>query len=116
MSNQTNDETDSVPSRKGDEKEISFDELGIEPAILNAIKEMGFETPTPIQSAALPVLLSSQNDMIGLAQTGTGKTAAFGIPLIQKLKENDPLTRGLILRPTRSAIRLPLIFLKGART
>lgn len=101
MSNQTDDETVSVPSHQREEKEISFDELGIEPAILKAIKEMGFEIPTPIQSEALPLLLTGGHDMIGLAQTGTGKTAAFGIPLIQKLKERDPLTRGLILSPTR---------------
>ena len=57
-----------------------FNELGIRHDIVNAITELGFEKPTPIQESAIPVLLSGSNDFVGLAQTGTGKTAAFGLP------------------------------------
>ncbi|HEY3314533.1 MAG TPA: DEAD/DEAH box helicase [Bacillota bacterium] len=77
-----------------------FSALGIHPAILKALDEMGFEEPSPIQAAAIPVLLEGK-DLVGQAQTGTGKTAAFAIPLLQRL---DPAVRGpqaLVLAPTR---------------
>ena len=60
----------------------SFEALGLNETILSSITELGFETPTPIQEKAIPVLLSGTKDFIGLAQTGTGKTAAFGLPLL----------------------------------
>jgi len=60
-----------------------FEALGIEARVVKAITELGFETPTPIQEQAIPVLLKEEKDLVGLAQTGTGKTAAFGLPLIQ---------------------------------
>ena len=63
---------------------IKFEELEIRPQILRAVMEMGFEAATPIQAAAIPVVMSGK-DVIGQAQTGTGKTAAFGIPLLEKL-------------------------------
>ena len=79
---------------------IRFDELGLMPQILRGIEEMGFEETTPIQAQAIPVVMSGC-DMIGQAQTGTGKTAAFGIPLLQKVDPNSKKTQALILSPTR---------------
>src|SRR6201994_215930 len=78
-----------------------FIELGIRHDIVNAISELGFENPTPIQEQLIPVLLTGNNDFVGLAQTGTGKTAAFGLPLLELLdfEENHP--QALILCPTR---------------
>lgn len=80
--------------------ETTFAELGLLESTLKAISELGFETPTPIQAMAIPVLLSGC-DLIGLAQTGTGKTAAFGLPLIEKMDPTDYRTQALILAPTR---------------
>ena len=65
-----------------------FDELEINPSILRAIEEMGFEEPSPIQANAIPVILGGK-DVVGQAQTGTGKTAAFGIPLLQSIDIKD---------------------------
>jgi ATP-dependent RNA helicase DeaD len=78
-----------------------FIQLGIRHDIVNAISELGFENPTPIQEQSIPVLLTGSNDFVGLAQTGTGKTAAFGLPLLELLdfEENHP--QALILCPTR---------------
>src|SRR3982751_823181 len=61
----------------------SFEDLGLNEQLLSSVKQLGFETPTAIQEKAIPVLLSGTKDFIGLAQTGTGKTAAFGLPLLQ---------------------------------
>ncbi|REJ85191.1 MAG: ATP-dependent helicase [Bacteroidetes bacterium] len=79
----------------------SFHELGLGENLLKAIKELGFETPTPIQEQAIPMLLEDNTDFIGLAQTGTGKTAAFGLPLLEKTDFNSSQTQALILAPTR---------------
>src|SRR6201985_2994038 len=78
-----------------------FIQLGIRHDIVNAISDLGFENPTPIQEQSIPVLLTGSNDFVGLAQTGTGKTAAFGLPLLELLdfEENHP--QALILCPTR---------------
>jgi ATP-dependent RNA helicase DeaD len=78
-----------------------FEALGIDPKIVQAITELGFETPTPIQEQAIPVLLKEEKDLVGLAQTGTGKTAAFGLPLIQTVDFSSKNTQALILCPTR---------------
>jgi len=78
-----------------------FTDLGLNEAILRAVADMGFETPSEIQAKAIPILLESNTDMVSLAQTGTGKTAAFGFPLIQKIDANSRTTQGLILSPTR---------------
>lgn len=78
----------------------TFTELGLAENTLKAITDLGFETPTPIQALAIPALLTG-GDFIGLAQTGTGKTAAFGLPLIEKLNAEDTNTQALILAPTR---------------
>lgn len=78
-----------------------FIELGIRHDIVNAITELGFESPTPIQEQAVPVLLGGSNDFVGLAQTGTGKTAAFGLPLLELLDFSQKHPQALILCPTR---------------
>lgn len=78
-----------------------FSTLGIRHDIVNAIAELGFENPTPIQEQAIPVLLSGSNDFVGLAQTGTGKTAAFGLPLLELLDFEKNHPQALILCPTR---------------
>jgi ATP-dependent RNA helicase DeaD len=78
-----------------------FLNLGIRHDIVNAITELGFENPTPIQEQAIPVLLSGSNDFVGLAQTGTGKTAAFGLPLLELLDFTKNYPQALILCPTR---------------
>ncbi len=80
---------------------ISFPELGVGENVLKAIKELGFMEPTPIQQQAIPILLKNERDFVGLAQTGTGKTAAFGIPLLELIDLHLPLTQALILAPTR---------------
>ena len=79
----------------------TFEELGVSEEIRRAISELGFEHPMPVQEEVIPYLLGEGNDVIALAQTGTGKTAAFGIPLLQKLDPNNRETQALILSPTR---------------
>ncbi|MFO7721537.1 MAG: DEAD/DEAH box helicase [Gillisia sp.] len=78
-----------------------FEQLGLNPAILKAIEDLGFESPSEVQEKAIPILLEKDTDMVALAQTGTGKTAAFGFPLIHKINANSKQTQGLILSPTR---------------
>lgn len=78
----------------------SFDELGLSPAVLKSIKQVGYEQPSPIQSASIPVLMAGK-DIIGQAQTGTGKTAAFALPMLSKLDAKDSNTQLLVLAPTR---------------
>ena len=79
----------------------TFEELGVSSEILQAITEMGFVSPMPVQEEVIPYLLGEGNDVIALAQTGTGKTAAFGIPLLQKIDVENEETQALILSPTR---------------
>ena len=79
----------------------SFEALGLSGELLEAVRQLGFETPTPIQEQAIPILLKGNTDLVGLAQTGTGKTAAFGLPLLQLVEESDRSTQALILAPTR---------------
>lgn len=78
-----------------------FEQLGLDEPILKAISDMGFETPSEIQQKAIPTLLANGADMVALAQTGTGKTAAFGFPLLQLIDTDSRVTQGLILSPTR---------------
>jgi ATP-dependent RNA helicase DeaD len=78
-----------------------FEALGLKAEIVQSITDMGFETPTPIQEQAIPVLLSGTMDFVGLAQTGTGKTAAFGLPLLQLINPADKFPQALIVCPTR---------------
>ena len=79
----------------------TFLNLGIEKHLLNAINDLGFETPSEIQQKTIPKLLSTECDLVALAQTGTGKTAAFGFPMLQKIDIKSRTTQGLILSPTR---------------
>jgi len=79
----------------------SFESLGIEEGLLHSIAVLGFTEPTPIQEKAIPVLLQGTRDFVGLAQTGTGKTAAFGLPLLQLLNKKDRSPQVLIICPTR---------------
>lgn len=78
-----------------------FEQLGLNESLLLAIKDLGFENPSEVQEKAIPVLLEKNTDLVALAQTGTGKTAAFGFPLIQKIDAEDRSTQALILSPTR---------------
>ena len=78
-----------------------FEQLGLSESLLRAIIDLGFENPTEVQEKAIPLLLEKDTDMVALAQTGTGKTAAFGFPLIQKIDANNRNTQALILSPTR---------------
>ena len=80
---------------------MNFSEIGLNSNILKAITDLGFENPTPIQEQAIPFVLFEETDLIALAQTGTGKTAAFGLPVIQKINENKAQTQSIILCPTR---------------
>ena len=79
---------------------VRFDELNLHPQILRGIREMGFEEATPIQSKAIPTVMEGV-DVIGQAQTGTGKTAAFGIPLLMKVDSHNKKTQAIVLCPTR---------------
>ncbi len=78
-----------------------FEQLGLEDNLLQAITDLGFETPSEVQEKAIPILLEQDKDLVALAQTGTGKTAAFGFPMIQKINVESRTTQGLILSPTR---------------
>jgi len=80
---------------------MSFIEIGVHPEIVRGLVELGFASPTPVQEKIIPVLLGDNGDWINLAQTGTGKTAAFGIPLIQKTDPGSKKTQALVLCPTR---------------
>ena len=79
----------------------NFEELGVRPDLLRGIAEMGFENPMPVQEKVIPVLLNGDHDLVALAQTGTGKTAAFGLPLIQRVDLDRNDTQALVLAPTR---------------
>lgn len=80
---------------------MTFEELGLKSEVLKSLQELGFEAPTPIQQKAIPHLLGENSDFVGLAQTGTGKTAAFGLPLINNIEEHANQPQGLIICPTR---------------
>lgn len=80
---------------------ITFEDLGYKPEILKALTDLGFQTPTPIQEKTAQVLIETDQDLVGLAQTGTGKTAAFGLPIIHDIEVEDHYIHALILTPTR---------------
>ena len=80
---------------------MKFSELNLSNNILKALKEMGFDSPTEIQAKAIPVLLDTKKDFVGQAQTGTGKTGAFAIPLLSKIDFKSNSVQALILAPTR---------------
>ena len=79
----------------------TFEELGVSEEIRRAISELGFEHPMPVQEEVIPYLLGNRNDVIALAQTGTGKTAAFGLPLLQRIDTSSKSTQAIVLSPTR---------------
>jgi ATP-dependent RNA helicase DeaD len=78
-----------------------FADLGLNPGLLLGVQDLGFEKPTPIQAQTIPILLSGDHDLFGLAQTGSGKTAAFGLPLLQHLDLQARGVQALVLSPTR---------------
>ena len=80
---------------------MTFEELGIRKEIILALTDLGFEVPMPVQEKVIPLMLAGQTDLVGLAQTGTGKTAAYGLPLIQQADTGLPFPQALILCPTR---------------
>src|SRR5436190_5946603 len=80
--------------------QMPFSSLGLSPAMVDGVKAMGYVDPTPIQLRAIPLILAGR-DVIGSAQTGTGKTAAFALPILAKLDQHQPQTRFLVLEPTR---------------
>jgi ATP-dependent RNA helicase DeaD len=80
---------------------MQFDELGLQKRLLKAVKALGFEQPTPIQEKVIATLLETPSDLVGLAQTGTGKTAAYGLPLLQLVDFKYPGPQGLVICPTR---------------
>lgn len=78
-----------------------FEQLGLKPEILRAVTDLGFTSPTPIQEKAIPMIINGDTDMVGLAQTGTGKTAAFGLPLLNLVDFSSRSTQALVICPTR---------------
>lgn len=80
---------------------MTFNELGLRAEVLRALDDLGFESPTPIQEKSIPQLLSDDRDLVGLAQTGTGKTAAFGLPLIESVDFNKKYVQAVVIAPTR---------------
>ncbi len=80
---------------------MTFEELGLKSEVLKSLEELGFSTPTPIQQEAIPHLLGEESDFVGLAQTGTGKTAAFGLPLVNRIDTSMKVPQGLVICPTR---------------
>ena len=100
-----------------------FEQLGLNVSLLKAINDLGFENPSEVQEKAIPLLLEKDTDIVALAQTGTGKTAAFGFPLIQKIDPDNKNTQALILSPTRelclqitNEIKLYSKYIKGINT
>ncbi|MFL9837391.1 DEAD/DEAH box helicase [Flavobacterium sp. ST-75] len=100
-----------------------FEQLGLNESLLRAINDLGFENPSEVQEKAIPLLLEKDTDIVALAQTGTGKTAAFGFPLIQKIDAENKNTQALILSPTRelclqitNEIKLYSKYVKGLNT
>jgi len=93
--NKTNELIEAVKTKK------TFTEIGISDSLVKAVTELGYTHATEIQERSIPVLISGTKDFIGLAQTGTGKTAAFGLPLLQLIKTADRFPQALVVCPTR---------------
>ena len=83
----------------------TFATLGVKKPFIQSIKELGINSPSEIQEKAIPILLGSSTDFVGLAQTGTGKTAAFGLPIVQQVDPNSEVVQALILSPTRELVQ-----------
>jgi ATP-dependent RNA helicase DeaD len=88
------------PSESSATPEIGFADLGIDSRVLRALADVGYETPSPIQAATIPALLAGR-DVVGLAQTGTGKTAAFAVPILSQINMRQKNPQALVLAPTR---------------
>ena len=86
---------------RADSEEISFEDLGLDEATLAAVERKGFKVPSPIQVLAIPRLLNGDANIIAKARTGTGKTAAFGLPIVQRIRGQHDGVRALVLEPTR---------------
>lgn len=84
-----------------EEQDVTFRDLGLSENVLQAVEAKGFTKPSPIQAACIPILLKNEKDIIGRAQTGTGKTAAFGLPLIELLDEENRVPQAIVITPTR---------------
>ena len=80
---------------------MQFSDLPLDSNILKGVEALGFTSPTPVQEESIPLLIQENRDLIGLAQTGTGKTAAFGLPMIHKIDVNKKIVQGLVIAPTR---------------
>jgi ATP-dependent RNA helicase DeaD len=92
--------SDTAPDRVDLPGDTTFADLQIHPSVLQAVKDVGYESPSPIQAATIPAMLAG-SDVVGLAQTGTGKTAAFAIPILSKIDTSSRTTQALVLAPTR---------------
>lgn len=107
IENEIDPQVEIIPQEEGNASEDktedarTFADLGVEPSLLRAIAELGFEHPMPIQEMVIPHLLSKEGDVVGLAQTGTGKTAAFGLPTLQRINVKLNRPQALIIAPTR---------------
>src|ERR1700676_4890784 len=88
------------PESRGPSPATTFDDLQIHPSVLQAVVDVGYESPSAIQAATIPALMNG-SDVVGLAQTGTGKTAAFAIPILSKIDTANRATQALVLAPTR---------------
>ena len=91
---------DMTDSSQAAEVEVTFADLGLDPRVLQSLQDVGYETPSPIQAATIPPLLEGR-DVVGLAQTGTGKTAAFALPILSRLDLKQKTPQALVLAPTR---------------
>lgn len=80
---------------------MTFEELGVSAPLCRAVEELGFDSPMPVQEKVIPHLLENEGDVVALAQTGTGKTAAFGLPVIQRVDLSRDVPQALVLSPTR---------------
>ena len=101
LENKKEIESQPLEVSKGNDNENGFLDFGFNQSILNSLRNKGYKNPTPIQKAAIPELMLGR-DLLGQAQTGTGKTAAFALPLIEKLKDNKELNaKVLVMTPTR---------------
>lgn len=83
------------------ENYMTFEELGVSAPLCRAVEELGFDSPMPVQEKVIPHLLENEGDVVALAQTGTGKTAAFGLPVIQRVDLSRDVPQALVLSPTR---------------
>ena len=90
-----------LTKKQSDDMNQNFLDLGLEEVIVQAVDHLGFEKPSPVQEKCIPIVLNDDTDLVALAQTGTGKTASFGLPLIQKVDNNNRDTQALVLAPTR---------------